>query len=77
MTQNIEERMLESVPEELKECIAGYQMHAIAEQRTGLDEFTIPKIAEFLGGMAAARRAKWAPVADGIVAYAELLRRSR
>ena len=77
MTTDIEEKMIESVPEELKECIASYQTHALAQERTGLSEFTVPKIAEFLGGMAAARRAKWAPVADGIVAYAELLRRSR
>lgn len=69
---NLENKMLESVPSQAKECIAAYQTHELVGSRTGLSDFSIEKIAQYLGGMAAARRKKWLPVAEGLVSFAKL-----
>lgn len=62
------------LPESLKTAIANNQMHKVASQITGLDDFSLRKIAEFLGGRYAARKMKWRPVADGLVALSNLMR---
>jgi len=67
-----EKRLLESVPKQAKECIAAYQTHELVGARTGLTDFSVEKVAQYLGGMAAARRKKWLPVADGLVSLAKL-----
>jgi hypothetical protein len=60
------------VPESVKEASRTFQMDKVASQITGLDEFSIQKIAEYMGGRFAARRLKWRPVADGLVALHNL-----
>jgi hypothetical protein len=47
-------------------------MHKVAASITGLDDFSIEKIAGFMGGRIAARHMKWRPVAEGLVALAQL-----
>ena len=69
---NLVEKMIESVPGEIKECIASHQTHEVVEDITGLGDFSLDKIAEYLGGMMTARRNKWRPVAQGLKALAEL-----
>ena len=69
---SIEQKMIESVPGEAKECIAEYRTHDLVAARTGLEDFSVEKIASYLGGMAAARRKKWLPVAEGLVSLAKL-----
>ncbi len=60
------------VPDSVKEATRTFQMDKIASQMTGLDEFTLEKVAEYMGGRFAARRLKWRPVADGLVALQQL-----
>lgn len=62
------------VPETVKEASRSFQMHKVASQATGLDEFSIEKIANYMGGRLAARRLKWRPVVDGLVALQQLQR---
>jgi len=72
MTNEFEKKMIESVPDQTKECIAAYQTHELVGSRTGLEDFSVEKIAQYLGGMASARRKKWLPVAEGLVSLAKL-----
>jgi len=60
------------VPESIKEASRNFQMHKVAGQITGLTDFSFEKIAEYMGGRFAARRLKWQPVADGLVALKQL-----
>ena len=60
------------VPESIKEASRTFQMHKVASQVTGLEEFSLQKIASYMGGRFAARRLKWRPVADGLVALKQL-----
>ena len=60
------------VPDSIKEATRTFQMGKVATQMTGLDEFTLEKVAEYMGGRFAARRLKWRPVADGLVALQQL-----
>ena len=60
------------VPESIKEASRNFQMHKVASQITGLDDFSLEKIANYMGGRFAARRLKWRPVADGLVALQQL-----
>lgn len=60
------------VPDAVKQASENFQMHKVAAQLTGLDEFTMEKIALYLGGRVVARNAKWRPVADGLVALSNL-----
>jgi hypothetical protein len=62
------------LPASIKEAIATHQMHKVASQITGLNDFSLAKISEYLGGRIAARRLKWGPVADGLVALHNLTR---
>jgi hypothetical protein len=60
------------VPESVKLASRTFQMDKVAAQITGLDEFSLVKIAGYMGGRFAARRLKWRPVADGLVALHNL-----
>ena len=60
------------LPESVKEAITTYQTHKLASVVTGLDEFSIEKIAAFLGGRIAARHMRWRPVAEGLLALNSL-----
>lgn len=62
------------VPESIKEASRNFQMHKVAAHITGLTDFSIEKIAQYMGGRFAARRLKWRPVADGLVALRQLQR---
>lgn len=64
----------EYLPESIKEAIEMHQMHKVASQITGLEDFSLAKISEYLGGRMAARQLKWKPVADGLVALHNLTR---
>jgi hypothetical protein len=70
-----EQEILEAyVPESIKEASRSFQMHKVASQITGLPDFSFAKVAEYMGGRFAARRMKWRPVADGLVALKQLQR---
>jgi len=60
------------LPESVKQAITNYQMHKVASLITGLDDFSIEKIAGFMGGRMAARHIKWRPIAEGLTALDQL-----
>jgi len=60
------------VPESIKTASRTFQMDKVVSEITGLEEFSLQKIAEYMGGRFAARRLKWRPVADGLVALHNL-----
>lgn len=62
------------LPTSIKEAISTYQAPKLATALTGLqpEEFTLDKIAFYLGARGAARRAKWASITDGIIALHKL-----
>lgn len=60
------------LPDSVKQAISENQMHKVAAVITGLDDFTIQKIAEYMGGRIAARHMKWRPVAEGLTALSQL-----
>ncbi len=60
------------VPESVKEMVRTFQTHKLASSITGLDDFTIDKVAGYLGGRMVARRLRWRPVADGLMALRNL-----
>ncbi len=70
-----EQQIIESyVPEAIKQACRSGQTAKVATCVTGLDDFSFAKVAEYMGGRFAARRLKWRPVADGLVALQELRR---
>lgn len=72
-TEQDERKVVEKrVPASVKLASENFQMHRIAEKMTGLDDFSLEKIALYLGGRVVARNAKWRPVADGLVALKSL-----
>jgi len=60
------------LPETVKQAISDHQMHKVATVITGLDDFSIEKISQFMGGRIAARHMKWRPVAEGLTALTQL-----
>jgi hypothetical protein len=66
------EQLSEVVPDSVKTAARNYQLHRVMAQRTGLQDFSLPKIAEYLGGMTAARQRRWAPVTEGLLALSKL-----
>ena len=60
------------VPDTIKEASRNFQMHKVVSQATGLEDFSLDKIANYMGGRLAARRLKWRPVVDGLVALKQL-----
>jgi hypothetical protein len=60
------------IPQSLKDAIANNRMDKVAEVVTGLDDFTLEKVAAYLGGRMAARQMRWRPVAEGLAALAQL-----
>lgn len=60
------------VPDSIKKASRNFQMHKVAEQVTGITDFSLEKIAQHMGEKFAARRLKWRPVADGLIALQQL-----
>ena len=60
------------VPESIKTLIRTGHMDKVASIMTGLDEFTLEKVAGYMGGRMAARRVRWQPIADGLTALRNL-----
>ena len=60
------------IPDSIKTLIRTGQMDKVASIMTGLDEFTIEKIAGYMGGRMAARKLRWQPVFDGLTALRNL-----
>lgn len=66
------EQLSEVVPESVKVAMRNHQLHRVVAQTTGLTDFSLPKVAEFMGGMMAARQRRWAPVREGLLALSKL-----
>ena len=66
------EQLSEVIPDSVKTAVQNRQLHRVMAQTTGLTEFTLPKIAEYFGGMMAARQRRWAPVREGLLALSKL-----
>lgn len=66
------EQLSKVVPESVKVAMRDYQMHRVVSQMTGLQEFSFGKIAEYMGGMMAARQKRWQPVTEGLLALQKL-----
>jgi len=62
----------EFLPERIKTAARNNQFHHIVGARLGITDFSIEKIAEYLGGRIAARHMKWRPVRDGFQALRNL-----
>ena len=60
--------ILQNLPEDIKQDISNYKSYKIASIATGLPDFSLDKVAGYMGGRAAARRAKWKPVLEGLAA---------
>ena len=68
-----EKQIIEAyVPESIKQASRNFQMNTVVSAMIGLNDFTFDKIAAYMGGRFAARRLKWRPVADGLVALQQL-----
>jgi len=62
------------VPDSVKEASRNFQMHTVMSHLTGLEDFSIEKVSAYLGGRMAARRQKWRPVTEGLLALNNLQR---
>lgn len=60
------------LPESMKQVVRDFQMHKFAERITGLNDFSIAKISEYIGGRMAARQMKWRAVREGLDALRSL-----
>jgi len=60
------------VPESVKFASRNYQLHTVVSQMTGLQDFSFGKVAEYMGGMMAARQQRWQPVREGLLALSKL-----
>lgn len=62
------------MPTSIKEAIYRNEESKIAAIMTGLDtrDFSLDKVAAYIGARCAARRAKWASVCSGIIALGRL-----
>jgi hypothetical protein len=60
------------VPESVKVALQNYQFHQVMSQMTGLQDFSLGKVAEYMGGMMAARQKRWQPVHEGLQALQKL-----
>jgi hypothetical protein len=70
-----EKEMLEAhVPQAIRDLIAIGHMDKIAEIMTGIDDFSMEKIATYLGTRMAQRRQRWRSVNDGLRAFQDLTR---
>jgi hypothetical protein len=66
------EQLSAVVPESVKTAMRNYQLHKVVSQMTGLQDFSLGKIAEFMGGMMSARQRRWHPVHEGLLALQKL-----
>ena len=66
------EQLSAVVPESVKFAVQNYQLHHVVSAMTGLPDFSIEKVSEFMGGMMAARQRRWAPVREGLLALHNL-----
>ena len=68
-----EKEMLQAhVPQSIQDLIAAGRMDKVASIMTGLDEFSIEKIAAYIGTHMAQRRQRWRAVNDGLSAMQDL-----
>jgi len=63
------EKLAQLLPDSIKRAVSNYQTPKLASALTGMgyDDFTLDKIAFYLGARGAARRKKWASITDGIL----------
>jgi hypothetical protein len=66
------EDLAQVVPESVKIAFENYQFHKVMSQVTGIPKFSEEKIAEYMGGMMAARNQRWRPVFEGLKALQNL-----
>lgn len=62
------------IPESLKTAMDAHQSHRLFSARTGIQDLTLDKLAEYMGKKMAERKAKWRPVFDGIRALESIRR---
>ena len=64
------------LPESIKKAVSQYETPKLASALTGLspEEFTLDKIAFYIGARGAARRAKWGSITNGLLSLHELQR---
>lgn len=62
----------ELVPESVKLAMQDFQFHRVMSQMTGLPDFSIAKVAEYLGGMSAVRQQRYRTIRDGLMALQNL-----
>jgi hypothetical protein len=56
------------VPENVKLAYLNHQVHKLAEERTGLTDFSFASISRYMGEKIAARRMRHAVIMDGLTA---------
>lgn len=60
------------IPDSVKAAVRSHQSTKVASTVTGLENFTFADVAQHIGTKIASRRAKWGPIADGLVALKKL-----
>jgi hypothetical protein len=60
------------IPESVKEAVRANRSQKVAHVVTGLEDMSFASIARHLGEKVASRRAKWRPVANGLMALRNL-----
>lgn len=63
------------VPEAVKQLVAANRMDKVASISTGIEDFSIDKIAESFGRRMCERRQNMRPVVDGLLALNHLIGR--
>ena len=66
------QELFDSIPESVKEAVTGHTTMKMASDATGIEEFTLENVAHHFGVKMASRRAKWRPVAEGLMALQKL-----
>lgn len=71
----IDREMLDKLlPASIRNTVRSGQYQKIATLMTGVKDFSIDHIAQYLGTKVAMRHAKWRPVANGLLALDGLLK---
>ncbi len=60
------------IPDSVKTAIRSHESTKVASTVTGLEQFSFADVAQYMGTKLAARRTKWRPVSDGLVALQKL-----
>jgi len=68
------EKLAQLLPDSIKRAVSAYQTPKLASALTGMeqDDFTLDKIAFYLGARGASRRKKWASITSGILSLQDL-----